>query len=168
MHGKLAEKRFLSCEEDHSSDHDFYNDSSVLEPPYQQESLLSKETLVESLRESHDKIDTLKEQNKLLESKLLTITDEVFGKTKVVIRIKKSKTDRQRIGQTVTFDIDSFPAKFLKLYYRRFSFNDYLDNEDIFLFMSMKRYLTGKCCIFTREKVFRIVLVPGFLSNCLC
>ena len=38
---ELAEKRFLSCEEDHSSDHDFYNDSSVLEPPYQQESLLS-------------------------------------------------------------------------------------------------------------------------------
>ena len=77
----------------------------------------------------------------------LRLSDVLFKKDKIVIFIRKSKTDRFREGQSVSFDNGSFPAKFVSLYFKRFCFSDYVDSDDYFVFMSMKRK-QGECLIY--------------------
>lgn len=82
----------------------------------------------------------------------LKISDVNFGKDKVEILIHNSKTDRKRVGQKVVFDLNSFPAKFLKLYFRRFKFEDYRGG-DFYVFMSMRKDVKGNCLIFRDKRI---------------
>ena len=70
----------------------------------------------------------------------------LFDEKKVTLIIEKSKTDRFRKGQKVVFDRNSFPAKFLDVYFKRFRFHEKMKGNQMFVFMSMERR-NNKVCI---------------------
>ena len=84
----------------------------------------------------------------------LKLSDIVFSADKVLLRLRNSKTDRLREGQHVVFDVDSFPARFLKLYFRRFNFNEFcMHGKDCFVFMTMKRNAGQECFVYRQRKM---------------
>jgi len=83
----------------------------------------------------------------------LTLDDVLFCKDKVVILLKRSKTDRLKIGQQVIFDRESFPAHFLEVYFHRFGFQAYKAKSEFFVFMSMRLNKLNQCLIFRDEKM---------------
>ena len=83
----------------------------------------------------------------------LTLDDVLFCKDKVVLLLRRSKTDRKKVGQQVIFDGDSFPAHFLKVYFQRFGFQAYKAKEEFFVFMSMRLNKLGQCLIFRDAKM---------------
>ena len=64
----------------------------------------------------------------------LCISDVEICPDRVILNLHRSKTDRLRVGQHVVFDINSFPAKFVQLLFRRFRFNDYSTNLRVYNF----------------------------------
>ena len=66
----------------------------------------------------------------------LRVCDLIFDQAKLVIKISKSKTDKGGFGQQVVFDLSSFPAKFVDIFFRRFRLFEY--SRDFYLFMAMR------------------------------
>ena len=69
-----------------------------------------------------------------------------------MLLLRRSKTDRKNVGQ-VTFDWDSFPAHFLKVYFQRFGFQAYKAKDEFFVFMSMRLNKLGQCLMFRDPKM---------------
>ena len=66
---------------------------------------------------------------------VLRVQDVIFSNVKVELIIRRSKTDKSRLGQKVIFDSESFPAKFLQTYFRRFRFSSF--DPSCFVFMTV-------------------------------
>ena len=81
----------------------------------------------------------------------LRVTDITFDTDCVKIHIKKAKTDKRRKGQFVRFDNGSFPAKFLRMYYKRFGFD--FNDCNKYVFMSMKKDKVGRALVFLEQKM---------------
>ena len=67
----------------------------------------------------------------------LRFCDLNFMNDRIEIKIRRSKTDKGRVGQKVCFDFESFPGVFLHVYIRRFAFQS--RKFDNFVFMSMRK-----------------------------
>ena len=79
----LSERRFAAHDETELFDQESSQNSQIIEPQMKGESLLSKDVLLEALKESHANIDKLKENNKLLESNISAVKDEYEAALKV-------------------------------------------------------------------------------------
>ena len=77
----------------------------------------------------------------------LRVCDIVFDQAKLVIKIPKSKTG---FGQQVVFDLSSFPASFMEIFFRRFRFFEY--SSDFYLFMTMRKYGKDKLMLYRDTK----------------
>ena len=77
----------------------------------------------------------------------LRVCDIVFDQAKLVIKIPKSKTG---FGQQVVFDLSSFPASFMEIFFRRFRFFEY--SSDFYLFMAMRKYGKDKLMLYRDTK----------------
>ena len=104
----------------------------------------------------------------------LKVSNIVFTEEKVEVKIEKSKTDRGGFGQQVIFDIDSFPAKFLLIYYKRFRLTEF--DSDYMLFMSMKDLGDGRVLLKRDTKMTydsagkafkKLLQVSGIVDSCL-
>jgi len=80
----------------------------------------------------------------------LRVCDLIFDQAKLVIKISKSKTDKGGFGQQVVFDLSSFPAKFVDIFFRRFRLFEY--SRDFYLFMAMRKHGKDKLMLFRDTK----------------